>query len=143
PQEAAEALHLYLKEQHSTGNIDENKQKDQYKIPVHLETFKMLYTSGYEVDWSELYREEDCHCVSLPLYAWQRERLWPDWLDVEKISTPPEEYSAALHTKGRDGDSARLQPIETSGREVVEVLTELWADVLGLEKVNSFASFFE
>ena len=157
PQEAADALHVYLQKQHRESGAEGGKQRQDQILstflaseqeeegpsPTHLAALSKLYTSGGKVNWSELYQGEDCHCVSLPLYAWQRERLWPDWLDVEKISTPPEEYSAALHPKGRDGDSARLQPIETSGREVVEVLTELWADVLGLEKVNSFASFFE
>jgi amino acid adenylation domain-containing protein len=137
PLEAAEALRLYIKEQGFTNNISENIQKQQSHIPSHLETFKLLYISGHEVDWSRLYREEECRYVSLPPYCWQRERLWPDWLDVEEISTPPENHSA-------DPRGARhLRKIEIAGRSIEQVLAELWAEVLGLEHASASSSFFE
>jgi len=167
PQEAAEALRLYLEEQghdksdfYITGNklpavhhlgggspgdlspsvggpVDYQYLAPTESIPAHLETFKILYTSGHEIGWSRLYREEECHCVSLPPYSWQRERLWPDWLDVEEISTPPEERSA-------DPSKVRhTSKIEIAGRSIEKVLTELWAEVLGLEHVSASNSFFE
>src|SRR5262249_29058143 len=104
-------------------------------VRMRLEALKALYMEGAEIDWSELFQGEECHCVSLPTYAWQRERLWPDWLDVQEISTPPEERVSASRRPISN-------TIEINGREVVDVLTELWADVLGLEKVNAFDSFF-
>ena len=137
PLEAAEALRLYIKEQGFPNNISGNIQKQQSHIPSHLETFKLLYISGHEVDWSRLYREEECRYVSLPPYCWQRERLWPDWLDVEEISTPPENHSA-------DPRGARhLRKIEIAGRSIEQVLAELWAEVLGLEHASASSSFFE
>ncbi|HEX3642149.1 MAG TPA: condensation domain-containing protein, partial [Ktedonobacteraceae bacterium] len=154
PLEAAEALRLYLEEQGrdtqrahgKSGPYITDKElpavpplgvAPAVACPAHLETFKMLYTSGHEIGWSRLYREEECHCVSLPLYPWQRERLWPDWLDVEEISTPPEERS----TDPRQ--VAHTNKIEVAGRSIEQVLTELWAEVLGLEKVSASNSFFE
>ncbi len=137
PLEAAEALRLYIKRGSLPTNIYENIQKQQDKIPAHLETFKLLYISGHEVGWSRLYREEECHYVSLPPYSWQRERLWPDWLDIEEISTPPEEHSA---------DPSRVRQFretEITGFSIEQVLTELWAQVLGLEHVSASNSFFE
>ncbi|HJT58388.1 MAG TPA: amino acid adenylation domain-containing protein [Ktedonobacteraceae bacterium] len=56
---------------------------------IALKALATLYSLGYSVDWSVFYPEEG-RCVSLPVYCWQRERLWPDWLDVERVSTPPE-----------------------------------------------------
>jgi pyochelin synthetase len=136
-QEAAEALHQYLQAQSSTEGMDVDTQTQQNELLVSLETLKTLYTSGHEVDWSKLYREEQCHCVSLPPYCWQRERLWPDWLDVEEISTPPEDRSVCPRRRKRIGT------IEIAGRSGEQVLTDLWAEVLRLEHVSASDSFFE
>jgi len=155
PREAAEALRLYLEEQgrdksgpYITGNtLPVGSPRDSSPsvgaqfiapaVPAHLETFKMLYTSGHEIGWSRLYREEECRCVSLPPYSWQRERLWPDWLDVEEISMPPEDRST---------DPRRVRhpsKVEIAGRSIEEVLIDLWAEVLGLDYVSASSSFFE
>ena len=137
PLEAAEALRLYIKEQNLPNDIGGNIQKQQTRLPSHLETLKLLYISGHEVGWSRLYQEEQCHYVSLPPYCWQRERLWPDWLDVEEISTPPEILSA-------DPRRVRhLRKIEIAGHSIEQGLTELWAEILGLEHVSASNSFFE
>ena len=56
---------------------------------VMLESLCDLYALGCTVNWNALYSEE-CQCVQLPTYPWQRERLWLDWLDVKTISTAPE-----------------------------------------------------
>jgi pyochelin synthetase len=136
PSEAAEALRLYLDEQgQDPSDLHASIQTD--KFPAHLETFRMLYISGHNIGWSRLYREEECHCVSLPTYCWQRERLWPDWLDVEEISTPPEDRSTSPHKV------KQTSKIEVHDRSTEEVLIDLWAEVLGLEQVSVSNSFFE
>ncbi len=76
----------------------------------------------------------------MPTYPWQRERIWPDWLNVEEISTPPEDR---LNDPQGEGAGHEIKEIEISGRSVEEVLTDLWADVLGLEKVSPQGNFFE
>jgi acyl transferase domain-containing protein len=64
-------------------------------MSVMLETLGTMYKAQYQINWSAFYPEEgQPHVVSLPTYCWQRERLWPDWLNVEEISTPPESRSA-------------------------------------------------
>ncbi len=169
PQEAAESLRLYLEEHAeatlgpdttsktlsvgsshdvssrlgagsiaapTTKNSGAHSQVPQACFSAHEETCKTLYTLGHEVDWSELYRAEECHCVSLPAYCWQRERLWPHWLDVEEISTPPEERSTDPRKQRRP------QQIEIADRSTEHVLTELWAELLGLEHVHPSESFF-
>jgi acyl transferase domain-containing protein len=45
-----------------------------------LEALATLYVQGYTLDWTALYSGEP-HCVQLPTYPWQRERLWLEWLD--------------------------------------------------------------
>lgn len=49
-----------------------------------------LYEWGFELDWSGVCADSG-QVTSLPTYPWQRQRLWPDWLDIERVSTPPEE----------------------------------------------------
>lgn len=50
------------------------------------------YRRGDEVDWKA------CHprgkCVSLPIYPFERERFWPEWLTVGEICTPLEPLAA-------------------------------------------------
>lgn len=58
-------------------------------MSVFLGLLGKLHTLGIAIDWSVFYPGGE-HCVSLPTYRWQRERLWMDWLDVTTISTPPE-----------------------------------------------------
>jgi pyochelin synthetase len=144
PLEASEALRLYVKEHILPNDISKNIQELQIEIPSHLETLKLLYISGHDVGWSRLYQEEKCHHVSLPPYCWQRERLWPDWLDVEEISTPPEKrlVDPQFIARGRDLiDHTHRSP---TGRSSIEQnLIELWAEILGLEHVSASNSFFE
>ncbi|TMC24043.1 MAG: hypothetical protein E6J34_01140, partial [Chloroflexi bacterium] len=106
------------------------------ELPSHLATLKAHYIKGAEIDWSELFEGEECHCVSLPGYAWQHERYWPAWLDSEQISTPPEVSAVDPHKTRRSDE------IELAGRSVEQVLTELWADVLALSQVSASGNFF-
>jgi acyl transferase domain-containing protein len=52
-----------------------------------LEGFAARWVAGAEVDWSAV--TPLGRCVSLPTYAWQRERAWPEWLDVATVSRSP------------------------------------------------------
>jgi amino acid adenylation domain-containing protein len=141
PQEAVDALRYYLQERRLADITDECKSALQNESSAYQETLKARYLSGQEVDWSELYHAEGCRCVSLPPYTWQRERIWPDWLDREEISTPPEErYSSSQ----RKEHTRAVETIDYSTRSSVErVLVRLWREVLGLENVSSTESFFE
>ena len=153
PQEAAEALCFSIQKQFSSDNIQENNSERQNEIPAYLANLKRLYTSGHEVNWSELYREEECHCVSLPVYCWQRERLWPDWLDVEEISTPPEQRGSmlpsvsdsptqlaatALENKQSVLNQLRLALAQERPEILRTALTKQAQELLGLDAKQSF-----
>ncbi len=101
-----------------------------------LEVVKTLYIRGYNINWSAIYHDEGYHCVSLPLYCWQRERLWPDWLDIAEISTPPEARHADIQS------IKQVQLIEIAGRPIEQVLIDIWAEILELDEVSSDSSFF-
>ncbi len=99
-------------------------------------TLCALYTAGYPIVWSALYFE-NCQCISLPFYQWQRERLWLDHMDVTAISTPPEN---SLVEQTID---TVYTPGTVSGSTLEETLMLLWADVLDLDHVEAHDSFFE
>ncbi len=101
-----------------------------------IETRARLYVQGKAINWSAFYNDKVYHCVSLPTFPWQRERLWIEWLDANTISTPPE--SKAMLTP-----ASKKSEIDWSRLSLEETLTKLWASVLGLEHVNPDDSFFE
>jgi pyochelin synthetase len=108
-----------------------------------LKSLGSLYSLGYTVNWSAFYPEEG-RCVNLPTYCWQRERLWLDWLDAEKVSTPPQSRDGTIAHNG-----ASKYPLEVThdneapDTRVEEILAKIWADALGVEQVTTLDSFFE
>nr|BBH87119.1 hypothetical protein KTC_18700 [Thermosporothrix sp. COM3] len=97
-----------------------------------LEVLALLYTCGYPINWQQLYPEPGS-LVSLPLYSWQRERLWPEWLDLATISTPPE---------AREQPPSLSQPSERQDETPETVLISLWTEALGYPELDRDANFF-
>ena len=74
-----------------------------------LEGLAAHYVSGGDVRWEPL-NPPGARCISLPPYAWQRERLWLEWLNVERISTPPESPSFARPEERASESGSELIP---------------------------------
>ncbi len=53
---------------------------EEKEVGAVLEALCALYVRGYTVDWRTLYPSGE-RIVQLPPYPWQRERLWPEWMD--------------------------------------------------------------
>nr|BBH88071.1 hypothetical protein KTC_28220 [Thermosporothrix sp. COM3] len=95
-----------------------------------LEALAQLYTYGYRINWQPLYPDA-CSLVSLPPYSWQRERLWPEWLDLETINYPPQQ----------SGDTpSQTEPSSEASLE--EALIALWTEALGYPELDRDANFF-
>lgn len=84
-EDISQCLHQINKE----GIMLASLRQEEEERTVMLESLSALYTLGCKVNWDALYSNE-CQCVQLPTYPWQRERLWLDWLDVKTVSTAPE-----------------------------------------------------
>ncbi|GHO60132.1 hypothetical protein KSB_86070 [Ktedonobacter robiniae] len=104
--------------------------------PALLKTLGTLYAAGFTVDWQALYAREG-QCVSLPSYSWQRERVWPEWLDIETISTPPE--TTCVRYTGELGSVQASQ----HDASVEERLLRIWQQILGVREIEPEQSFFE
>ena len=102
---------------------------------VFLETLGKLYSLGFDLDWRRAAGARG-RIVSLPTYPWQRVRLWPQELDPQRVSTPPELLAAAAPGAVRErrtvpGRSLRERcqagetgaGLEAEVRETVERLT--------------------
>jgi amino acid adenylation domain-containing protein len=113
---------------------------DRTSQETFFEALAHLYTQGETINWPGLYENKDCHCVSLPTFPWQRERLWIEWLDTNAISTPPESKTIRLQANEKAG---ALEEIDWSSLPLEEALVKLWAHVLGLKHVRPDDSFFE
>ena len=101
-----------------------------------FEALGAFYTLGHDIHWSELYPAERT-CVSLPTYQWQRERLWPDWLESEKESTSSE-------TQQEDSGEEQLEPREASatGATTEQRIASIWQELLGVDQIGRQENFF-
>ena len=77
-----------------------------------------LYEWGFTIDWRGVC-PDDGRVTSLPVYPWQRQRLWPDWLDVERISTPPEESALVAAGSSSPPQPERQRGLRECIREAV------------------------
>ena len=79
-----------------------------------LEVLADLYCSGRDVDWRALWQERG-RVTSLPNYCWQRQPLWPTWLDVDTVSRPPASLHRRVLWRNRSDRSSFARRKGTSG----------------------------
>lgn len=124
----------------------------------------MNYLQGEGVDWDLLFQDE-CNCiVSLPTYSFEKNMCWVEipkkrninlYSDLQKIiekenSNISQELKAEILSLIKRNDSNAIKnSISLFGRDnniytvEEEVVAEIWADVLGIEKININDDFFE
>ncbi|BCL84564.1 PKS and KAsynt_C_assoc domain-containing protein [Ktedonobacteria bacterium brp13] len=163
-QEAADALSAFLqKPQYEiaafrsqlsarTAALEESVLRSQNNTAqASLGSLGTLYMQGENIDWPTMYSGAYM-CVSLPTYQWQRERFWPEWLDTERISTPPEKWG--VHDLPEPTiTSARDQYKEQSTRsdftnlsvedELAQRIVSTWQELLGRDQIEPHANFFK
>lgn len=87
-----------------------------------LEGLAILYTFGRPIAWADLYAGG--RMVTLPNYAWQRDRIWLDWLTPEEVSRAPEvpvdQLSAVSMSVAADRPPERIRPPVDGGRPIPE-----------------------
>lgn len=97
-----------------------------------LEALALLYSHGYPLLWSACY-DQTYHCVSLPTFPWQREKLWLEGIHIQDPPAIQSSQSAIV-----TGEDTREHHLSTE-----ETLTALWSEVLGVEEIDAHSNFFQ
>jgi len=100
------------------------------------------YLSGNDVDWGAYYSQG--RCISLPIYRFDRERFWPEWLTAQLICTPLEpatvsEKAPVARYENKDGLSERLQRAEPGSRYplLLDHVCSSISELLGLDSYQA------
>lgn len=62
-------------------------EKNEFKRNAYLLDICNLYIQNKDIDWNYLYKNENCHCVSLPLYPFEPTRCWIKIPDIKKTNS--------------------------------------------------------
>jgi 3-oxoacyl-[acyl-carrier-protein] synthase II len=94
------------------------------------------YVDGGELS-REVFARGGGRCVSLPIYPFQRQRLWPEWLSPAEVCRPPTDARPSASTSARSeaGAIRRIREAPAGEREarMMEHLRGQVADVLEVE----------
>jgi len=104
-----------------------------------LDIIKQLYLSGYEINWSLFFDNEDLRKTALPGYAFDRVRCW--------IRETPIGAPSPSGESGNVTDSDTQVVTGTSASidlpAIMEVVTAAWKSVLKQEHINADDDFFD
>ncbi len=119
-----------------------------------------LYAAGVDFAWDHVAPEGGCH-VSIPTYAWQRQRLWVTSARWEAIVRPkrdsadtetkreeaPAPTATAQAAEARKGEMRQRPdlntPCELARTPLEAALARSWSEVLRVEPVGIHDNFFE
>ena len=103
-----------------------------------------LWLCGLTVDWSSFYGSEQRRRLSLPTYAFERQRYWIEGEPFAAAAAPapaaastPEPVPETVLPQAEDDD------IEGPRDELEENIARLWQDFLGFPRLGITDNFFE
>jgi acyl transferase domain-containing protein/ubiquinone/menaquinone biosynthesis C-methylase UbiE len=74
------------------------------KTPLSAEEYKeniftlcQLFVKGDDLDWCELYHNNDCHCISMPSYVFERVHYWVETSRDTLLEVQLGRFKDALH----------------------------------------------
>ena len=108
-----QGLHHSGKEGDALASI----RREEDERTAMLRSLGVLYSSGYAVDWSRIYRDKRT-MVRLPAYPWQRQRCW---LDAGADSTYQVEHTATHSALGSSLLGRHFKPAQPGGADYWEI----------------------
>jgi len=93
-----------------------------------LEVVAALYRRGYAIDWAKVNQGHGARRLSLPTYAFQRERFWADDLPVSTPSTSIAGMTGAMPSGSLVGEKLPLPPPEVRFRSLWSTVRQPWLD---------------
>lgn len=101
-----------------------------------LDALGRLWSCGYPVEWKRIYKENPVYKIPLPTYAFQKVRCW---IDPEISGAVRQQNFTVIENAIYDAVNK-----QTSGeRDIVDELTAIWKEFLGVENIKNDDNFFE
>ncbi|MBB4266767.1 type I polyketide synthase [Roseospira visakhapatnamensis] len=91
-----------------------------------LETVAALYRRGYAIDWARVNQGHGARRLSLPTYAFQRERFWADGLPLSAAPGPAGATAGPPSSGSLAGDRLPLPPPDLRFRSFWSVARQPW-----------------
>ncbi|MFM8252872.1 MAG: type I polyketide synthase, partial [Planctomycetota bacterium] len=109
----------------------------------HEEALGTLYRQGVNIRWQQLANGDERY-VRLPLYPWQRQRLWVDAVahTPTAVPTTPPVAVRAVEEPHRPRPELNTS-YEAPSTPLESALAKSWAQILKLEQVGVRDNFFE
>ena len=106
------------------------KDSSQHALVHSLSSLGQLWASGAQINWKELYKEEQRHRVPLPTYPFEKKRHWID---------PPTHHNAKSENVQCHSKDIRNY---TSLEAIHSSLIEIWKDLIGANSLTIHDDFF-
>ncbi|UCH96447.1 MAG: hypothetical protein JSV88_06240, partial [Candidatus Aminicenantes bacterium] len=148
-------------EENPGKNINHLVKNPGEEIPgvlLLLDKIGQAWLQGQTIDWASFYKEEKRHCISLPPYAFDRQRYWPDDANLENLmkqypgAKSPEDTPVQWpgEIDKQEKTSAPLfprpdlsTPYVPPTHEIEIGLVEICQELFGYEKIGIMDNFFE
>jgi len=108
-----------------------------------LESIGKLWLHGVAIDWEKLHAKHGARRVSLPGYPFERTRHWIQRSATNRLSSVPlaatPRATSGAHAAA---NGANVAPVDEAQR-IQELLTEMWQEILGVERIGINDNFFE
>ncbi len=122
-------------------------------VPHFLNAIGQLWQNGINIQWKNLYPEENRFRVPLPTYPFEQKKFWINSVNhsffgfgnQSGISTTDQENGTLDKTEFAESDSTSTfsDKPEAVISAVQKTIESIWKDLLGLDIVNPSQSFFE
>jgi acyl transferase domain-containing protein/thioesterase domain-containing protein len=107
-------------------------------VECFLEAFGQLWSAGFSPDWSRLRGEGPRQRVPLPTYPFERKRHWLGGTGaIAEVAQGRAAVAAAAEAARAPAVKSPVQP------DTVEILTGIWKDLFGYDRIGEHESFFE
>ena len=110
-----QGLHHSDKEGDALASI----RREEDERTAMLRSLGVLYSSGYAVDWSRIYRDKRT-LVGLPTYPWQRQRCWLE-AGADSTGTDQVEHPATYPGRGSSLLGRHFKPAQSGAADYWEI----------------------
>lgn len=123
-----------------------HKKQLQNDNVFFLNSLGKLWQYGFEIDFSNFYKMETRHKISMPLYPFQKNRYWiqPDSKINSAIGLPSKPVIEQISTQKQTTENQSHSIVPSNGPvDLFTTISSIWKDLLGLTVTDPNVNFFE